>query len=158
LKPDEEDRVKYPQGRLDKAYKGRRAGIEREGGNFLIQSVNADMTKRAMVLIRDYIKKNNIRSKFMNQVYDEIVTRTHKDDSPDLSTRLKYLITSVDGNRETKTIREFVDKHLLARDAKSLRTHIKNFQPDVDLTFFPSGDSNRISIPIGIKFFWPDFE
>lgn len=62
---------------------GRRAGIEREGGNFLIQSVNADMTKRAMVLIRDYIKKNNIRSRFMNQVYDEIVTRTHKDDSPD---------------------------------------------------------------------------
>ena len=88
----------------------------------------------------------------------EGLKKINKDDSPDLSTRLKYLITSVDGNRETKTIREFVDKHLLARDAKSLRTHIKNFQPDVDLTFFPSGDSNRISIPIGIKFFWPDFE
>ena len=84
--------------------------------------------------------------------------KINKDDSPELSTRLKYMITSVAGNRETKTIREFVDKHLLARDAKSLRTYIKNFQPDVDLTFFPSGDSNRVSIPIGIKFFWPDFE
>ncbi len=88
----------------------------------------------------------------------EGLKKINKDDSPELSTRLKYMITSVAGNRETKTIREFVDKHLLARDAKSLRTYIKNFQPDVDLTFFPSGDSNRVSIPIGIKFFWPDFE
>ena len=68
------------------------------------------------------------------------------------------MITSVDGNRESKVIREFVDKHLLARDAKSLRSHIKKFQPDVDLTFFPSGDSDRVSIPIGIKFFWPDVD
>jgi len=84
--------------------------------------------------------------------------KINKDDSPELSTRLKYMITSVAGTRETKTIREFVDKHLLARDAKSLRAHIKKFQPDVDLTFFPSGATDRISIPIGIKFFWPDFE
>jgi len=111
LRPDEEDRVKYPQGRLDKAYKGRRAGIEREGGNFLIQSVNADMTKRAMVLIRDYIKKNNIRSKFMNQVYDEIVTRTHKDDSPDfVKVKRKLMIEAA--QQYLKKIPMEVDGHV----------------------------------------------
>ena len=36
----------------------------------------------------------------------------------DVTTRLKYMITSVAGTRETKVIREFVDKHLLARDAR----------------------------------------
>jgi hypothetical protein len=36
--------------------------------------------------------------------------------SPDLSTRLKYIITSINGDRETGTIREFVDKGLLAKD------------------------------------------
>jgi hypothetical protein len=77
--------------------------------------------------------------------------------SPELSTRLKYIITSVNGDRETKTIREFVDNHLLARDSRELRKHIKESQPDVDLTFFPSNDSNRVDIPIGVKFFWPDF-
>ena len=82
IKPNAEDLIKYPNGETDDAYLGRLAGIEREGGNFPIQSVNADMTKTAMIMIRDYIKKNGIRSKFMNQVYDEIVTRTHKDDSP----------------------------------------------------------------------------
>ena len=88
----------------------------------------------------------------------EGLKKINKDNSPELSTRLKYMITSVAGNRETKVIREFVDKHLLARDAKSLRSHIKNFQPDVDLTFFPSGDSDRVNIPIGVKFFWPDID
>lgn len=76
---------------------------------------------------------------------------------PELSTRLKYIITSVGGDREQKTIREFVDKYLLARDSRELRKHIKETQPDVDLTFFPDNSENRVDIPVGVKFFWPDF-
>ena len=88
----------------------------------------------------------------------EGLKKINKDNIPELSTRMKYMITSVGKSREPKLIREFVDNHLLARDSKSLRGHIKNFQPDVDLTFFPTGDSTRVNIPIGLKFFWPDFE
>ena len=83
--------------------------------------------------------------------------KINKNDSSELSTRLKYTITSVNGDREVKNIREFVDKHLLARDSREFRKHIKETQPDVDLTFFPEGGSSRIDIPVGIKFFWPDF-
>jgi hypothetical protein len=83
--------------------------------------------------------------------------KLNKNSSAELSTRLKYMITSVGGNREQKTIREFVDNNLLARDSRELRKHIKETQPDVDLTFFPDGSSDNIDIPIGIKFFWPDF-
>ena len=83
--------------------------------------------------------------------------KVNKNDSSELSTRLKYMITSINGERESKTIREFIDKHLLARDSRELRKHIKETQPDVDLTFFPEGSSSRIDIPVGIKFFWPDF-
>ena len=83
--------------------------------------------------------------------------KINSNSSPELSTRLKYLITSVNGERETKTIREFVDNHLLARDSRELRKHIKESQPDVDLSFFPEGSSTRVDIPVGIKFFWPDF-
>ena len=83
--------------------------------------------------------------------------KINSNSSPELSTRLKYLITSVNEDRETKTIREFVDNHLLARDSRELRKHVKENQPDVDLTFFPEGSSSRIDIPVGIKFFWPDF-
>jgi hypothetical protein len=76
--------------------------------------------------------------------------------APELSTRLKYIITSVNGDRETKTIREFVDKYLLARDSRELRNHIKETQPDIDLTFTTENGS-ATDIPISVRFFWPDF-
>jgi len=69
---------------------------------------------------------------------------------------LKYIIVAINGNRDTKDIRDFIDNQLLAKDSKALRTHIKEFQPDVDLTFFPNGSDNRVSIPVGISFFWPE--
>ena len=34
--------------------------------------------------------------------------------------------------------------------------HIKEIQPDVDLTFFPDGEYDKVNIPIGLNFFWPD--
>ena len=94
-----------------------------------------------------------------NKIKAEVdsLKKINKNDSSELSTRLKYTITSVNGDREVKTIREFVDKHLLARDSREFRKYIKETQPDVDLTFFPEGSSSRIDIPVGIKFFWPDF-
>ena len=86
----------------------------------------------------------------------EGLKKINKDNSPELSTRLKYLITSVNGERDKKDIREFVDNYLLAQDSRALREYVKEIQPDVDLTFFPDGDSNRVNIPIGLNFFWPD--
>jgi len=83
--------------------------------------------------------------------------KINKNSSAELSTRLKYMITSVGGERDPKSIREFVDNQLLARDSRELRKHIKDTQPDVDLTFFPDGSTDRVDIPVGIKFFWPDF-
>jgi hypothetical protein len=76
--------------------------------------------------------------------------------SSDITTRLKYTILSVDGDEERKSVREFVDNYLLARDAKALRNHIREIQPDVDLTFFPSSGGEAVSLPIGLSFFWPN--
>jgi hypothetical protein len=86
----------------------------------------------------------------------EGLKKVNKNASPELSTRLKYLITSVEGNREPKDIREFVDNNLLARDSRAFREYIKEVQPDVDLTFFPDGSDSKINVPIGLSFFWPD--
>jgi len=86
----------------------------------------------------------------------EGLKRINKDSSPELTTRLKYLITSVNGEREKKDIRDFVDNYLLARDSRALREYVKEIQPDVDLTFFPDGHESGVNIPIGVSFFWPD--
>jgi hypothetical protein len=107
--------------------------------------------------------KNTITFKLLNHKDEQDISREleglkkiNKDASPELSTRLKYIITSIEGNRERKDIRNFVDNYLLAQDSRALREYIKSIQPDVDLTFFPSEGSDRVNIPIGISFFWPD--
>ena len=86
----------------------------------------------------------------------EGLKKINKNASPELSTRLKYIITSVEGNTDSKDIREFVDNHLLARDSRAFREYIKEVQPDVDLTFFPEGKDTKVDLPIGLSFFWPD--
>ena len=75
--------------------------------------------------------------------------------SPELTTRLKYIITSIGGDSSTKAIRDFVDNYLLARDSRALREHIKTVQPDVDLTYV-SDSGEEATIPINLNFFWPD--
>lgn len=86
----------------------------------------------------------------------EGLKKINKDSSPELTTRLKYLILSVNGERDKKDIRDFIDNYLLAKDSRALREYIKKIQPDVDLTFFPEDESDRVNIPIGVSFFWPD--
>ena len=82
--------------------------------------------------------------------------KINKESIPEISTRLKYIITSVDGDREKKTIREFVDKYMLARDSRSLREEIKRISPDVNLTYVGEGAEEGINIPVNLSFFWPD--
>lgn len=82
-----------------------------------------------------------------------------KDNLPELTTRFKQMITSVDGNESLSTIRDFVDNAFLARDSREFRKYIQEFQPDVDtkITITTSeGLEEEIDIPIGLNFFWPE--
>ena len=85
--------------------------------------------------------------------------KINKNSSPELSTRLKYMIVSVDGSSEKKDIRNFVDNYFLAQDSRAFRNHVRDFQPDVNLKIpvdTIEGGEEDITIPIGLNFFWPD--
>lgn len=86
------------------------------------------------------------------------LSKINKDNIPEISTKMKHIITSVEGNRDKKTINEFVDNHLLARDAKALRDYIVLIQPDVDLsTEIEINDEKiEIEVPISSNFFFPN--
>ena len=88
----------------------------------------------------------------------EGLKKINKEANPELTTRLKYIITSVQGARDIETIRGFVDNHLLARDSKALREYLREVQPDVDLRVkvFANGVEEDINLPITVNFFWPD--
>jgi hypothetical protein len=77
----------------------------------------------------------------------------------DVTTRLKYTITSVEGKREQKDIRDFIDNYLIARDARALRQHYIQISPDINMKYQPEDENytgEGIEISIGINFFWPD--
>ena len=86
--------------------------------------------------------------------------KLNKNSSPELTTRLKHVIQSINGDRTTKTIRDFVDKQFLARDARAFRNYLESIMPDINLTFdltFNDGTViEDVNIPIGVGFFWPD--
>lgn len=106
----------------------------------------------------DYRLLNGKDDKIIRQEIKGI-QKLNKQASPELSTRLKHMILAVDGNEDKKTIREFVDNYMLARDSKAFRDYLKATQPDVDLTFSFEGSNGveeDVEIPIGVTFFWPD--
>jgi hypothetical protein len=79
--------------------------------------------------------------------------------SYDVTTRLKYIITSINGDREPKSVREFVDTLLLASDARALREYYSKIQPGIDMKFIPNDENytgEGIAFTPGINFFWPD--
>jgi len=85
--------------------------------------------------------------------------KIYPDKSFDVTTRLKYLIVSVEGKRDRKDIREFVDTYLTAQDSRALREYYAKIMPDIDTTITIDKDGytqEGVDIPIGINFFWPN--
>jgi predicted RNA-binding Zn-ribbon protein involved in translation (DUF1610 family) len=77
---------------------------------------------------------------------------------PELTTRLKHIITAVDGNPDAVTT-TFVNS-LLAVDSLALRKFLKEITPDIDTTFnytcpHCGHENERIPLPIDVSFFWP---
>ncbi len=82
-----------------------------------------------------------------------------KQASPELSTRLKHMIVSVNGDTENKIIRDFVDNYMLARDSRALREHIRETQPDIQMKFDYIGENGveeDAVVPMTAGFLWPD--
>ena len=66
--------------------------IERASKNTPIQGTGADMTKLALVLIRAYIRDNNLNVKIVMTVHDQIDTVCHKDFAVEWAENLRNLM------------------------------------------------------------------
>ena len=85
--------------------------------------------------------------------------KVNKDNITEATTRLKHMITSVNGSSDKNDIREFVDFGLLAKDARALREEYMRVAPDVDLTVSYEdldGVEREAALPITLNFFWPN--
>ena len=81
-----------------------------------------------------------------------------KEQSFELTTRLKNMILSVDGNSEKAYINNFVDNEFLSRDSLAFREYLTSVTPDVNMTTKvknSAGKETEVVIPITLRFFWP---
>ena len=80
--------------------------------------------------------------------------------SRELTTRLKNMIISVDGETDAKYISNFVDNELFAVDSKALRSYINEVVPDIDLNWEfiseETGERREMLLPMDVTFFWPN--
>tara|TARA_B100001063_G_C16718014_1_gene531909 strand:- start:575 stop:1315 length:741 start_codon:yes stop_codon:yes gene_type:complete len=82
-----------------------------------------------------------------------------KDQSSELTTRLKTMILSVDGKSEKSHINNFVENEFLSVDSLAFRKNLKSITPDIDMTTTvvdSNGKELPVTIPITVRFFWPE--
>jgi hypothetical protein len=76
----------------------------------------------------------------------------------EITTRLKYAVIEVDGERSRAVVTSFVES-MLSQDSLALRREISRSTPDVDSSFdfecVECGYSDNMEIPLGMNFFWP---
>ena len=76
----------------------------------------------------------------------------------EITLRLKRQLLSVNGDYEAKTVRDFVDNYLIAKDSGPLRAYIGKITPDIDLTVnftLSSGREVEEMLPLTAEFFFP---
>jgi len=107
------------------------------GYKFLTQGDEKEITAELKAL-RKVVKKTGVES--------------------EVTTRLKKVITSIDGDKNVATINNFVNNEFLSRDSKEFRDHLMSVTPDVDLDIiidFASGEEVDTTVPMTVEFFWP---
>ena len=125
--------------------------LESKNNEFAYKLPNTDNTITFKIL--SHRDETNIQREM------EGLKKVNKNSSTQVTTRLKHLITSVNGNTDVKDIREFVDNYLLAKDARALREYYAQVSPDLDLKFEytnEEGGQEDVDLPITVNFFWPD--
>ena len=94
------------------------------------------------------------------EIDKEIISKKKitKNQSFELTTRLKHMIISVDGKSEKSYVNNFVDNEFLSRDSLPFRKYLSKVTPDIDMTTTvvdSTGKEAVISVPVTIRFFWP---
>ena len=107
------------------------------------------------------VGKNKLKFKLLTGADETLIEKDIKQSSKfgvssDITTRLRYTVTEVDGDTKPSTISEFT-QNLLARDSVALRGYIRDIAPDIDLTSEVEigGETVSVSIPLTVEFFWP---
>ena len=88
-------------------------------------------------------------------------TKYNKRISSTVTSRLKRIIVSINGETDKNILSGMVE-NLVVKDSKKIREEFDKINPTIDMTMEVScegcGHITKGGIPIGVNFFWPEFE
>ena len=110
------------------------------------------------------IGKNKLTFKLLTHGDEKLVDKDiqaleklNKDTSYEITTRLRYMIKSVDGDNSVGTINKYING-MLARDSRAFRDYVNSISPDMDMKLeyiHEDGEKEVIPVTMGVSFFWP---
>ena len=78
---------------------------------------------------------------------------------PEVTTRMKRAILSVDGETDRAKVNSFVDNEFLSQDSWALREQLTKISPDVNMQYFYTFEAcdyeEEMTVPMTVQFFWP---
>lgn len=113
------------------------------------------------------ITKKNIKFKLLTgadekSIREELKALSRLDKSgksPEVTTRLKKMIISVDGKTDKTYIKNFVDT-IPSKDSLKFRKHVVDNTPSLNFRYNfeceECGHTDEVPIPIDVSFFWPE--
>tara|TARA_B100000287_G_C20592916_1_gene764960 strand:- start:583 stop:1371 length:789 start_codon:yes stop_codon:yes gene_type:complete len=111
------------------------------------------------------IAKKSVKFKLLTGIEEDSITRELESKKKlgsliesSVTTRLKYIITEIDGKTDKMEIGEAVE-NMLSKDSLSLRQELQRVSPDIEMkqeVEFPGGDTVEVAIPLTVNFFWPE--
>ena len=122
-----------------------------EGSPHLEYELPVSKLKVKVTLMTDTIQKE------INQFMESLM-KIHPEMNTEITSRLKHLILSVDGNSDKGYIHNFVDNELLAVDSLNLRKFIQDNTPDIDMVVKvvqPDGKEKEVAVILTAQFLWP---
>jgi len=107
------------------------------------------------------VGKNKIKFKLLTGKDEKLIQKDLEQSkkygyNAEVSTRLRYTITEVDGDKSKEMVNSFA-QNMLARDSVAFRKYVADISPDIELTqeIELGGETVSVSIPLTVEFFWP---
>ena len=112
------------------------------------------------------VSKNKIKFKLLTGKDEQDIAKDikafeklNKEVIPELTTRLRYIVISVDDDDTPGVINNYV-QNMLSKDSLELRKEINRVAPDITMEreIEIGGEMVTVQIPMAANFFWPDTE
>ena len=110
------------------------------------------------IVIRTLSRGDELKIERDNKIVD---SKYNKRVSSEVTSRLKNIIVSINGETDKNTLTTMVD-NLVIKDTKKVREEFTKINPSIDMTmevFCEECDHTmKGAVPIGLDFFWPDID